>query len=137
MKYSQFDATPSLFKSIILDIASDIINYRSLFTVSVFVLFLYNIVFEFILECSYLTSLEDVRERKEGRKTYNAIQYILLQHNVFHHNTRRMYIPVYVRLPVSATSSLPCPAHLYDISGNPALPPEDLNSRKRALMIQR
>ena len=60
-----------------------------------------------------------------------------MQYNAIQCNTTCMNIPVYVRLPVRATSSLPCPAHLYDMSGNPALPPKGFKSRKRALVKQK
>ena len=51
--------------------------------------------------------------------------YGTVQNNTTKHNTARKYVPVYVRLPVSATSSLPWPEHLYAMSGNPAFTPID------------
>ena len=41
-----------------------------------------------------------------------------------------MYIPVYVRLPVSATSSFPWPEHRYAMSGNPGFTPVDLYEKR-------
>ena len=50
-------------------------------------------------------------------------------HNTQQYFAARKYAPVYVRLPVSATSSLPWPEHLYAMSGNPAFTPIDTYER--------